>query len=572
MLIGAMITDGAKTIWEADPEISEAIDFLEYYRKTWADQLTFLPDLKWAPKGTILIAPPWNFPCSIPVSGIAAALTAGNCVIFKPAPEAVLIGWYIANLFWEAGIPKEALQFLNCQDKLEGEYLIKSPKISGVILTGSTQTARTFLSLRPDIDLHAETGGKNALIVTALADRDLAIQDIISSAFGHGGQKCSACSLAILEAEIYDDPDFKRQLRDGVKSLKVGSAWNPRAKITPLIRPPEGSLLRGLTQLEPGETWLLKPRSYPENPHLWGPGIKWGVPEGGFTHHTELFGPILGIMRAESLEDAIRLANGTPYGLTSGLHSLDPREHHYWKERIIAGNLYINRGITGAIVRRQPFGGCKASSFGGGAKAGGPNYVTQFAHPTPIDVPHEKAPLPSGLAPLISTLHTFNLTSEEREIWKRSVENYAYWAPLLQEPKDPSKILGQNNFFYLVPLEKAYTRFEGKGTLLPLLQVVAACIICHTPLEISTPSPLKLPSLPAISILVEEESTLLQRNPSRVRIFAPPSSNFGKKAAEQGVILQKEPVLMNGRIELLHYLREISLSVNYHRYGSINKN
>lgn len=570
-LIGAMITDGAKTVWEADPEISEAIDFLDYYRKSWADQLILFPDLQWKPKGTILIAPPWNFPCSIPVSGIAAALTAGNCVIFKPAPEAVLIGWYIANIFWEAGIPKEALQFINCPDTPVGDYLIKNPKISSVILTGSTQTARTFLSLRPDIDLHAETGGKNAIIVTALADRDLALQDILSSAFGHAGQKCSACSLVILEAEVYDDPHFKRQLLDGTKSLKVGSAWNPRAKITPLIRPPEDPLLRGLTQLEPGETWLLKPRPYPENPHLWGPGIKWDVPEGDFTHQTELFGPILGVMRAESLKDAIRLANGTPYGLTSGLHSLDVREHRYWKERIVAGNLYINRGITGAIVRRQPFGGCKASSFGSGAKAGGPNYVAQFALPIQIGAPHEKAPLPSSLAPLISSLHTFNLTPEEREIWKKSVESYAYWAPLLQEPTDPSKILGQDNFFYLVPLEKAYARFEAQGIFLPLLQVVAASIICRTPLEVSTPFPLKLPSLPGISILIEEESTLLQRNPSRIRLFSPPSPNFSKSAAHQGVVLQRESVLMNGRIELLHYLREISLSVTYHRYGSCNK-
>ena len=393
-LIGAMIADGGKTVFEADPEVSEAVDFLEYYRKNWEKLLT-MHDLKWSPKGVVLVASPWNFPCSIPVSGIAAALTAGNTVLFKPAPQAVLVGWHVVRLFWEAGIPKECLQFITCRDDPVGSYLIQNSHIASVILTGSTQTALKFLSLRPGLDLHAETGGKNALIVTAMSDRDLAVRAIISSAFGHSGQKCSACSLAILEGEVYDDPDFKRQLADAATSLRVGSAWNTASSITPLIHPPTGPLLRGLTHLEPGESWLLEPKADPHNPHLWSPGIKWGVQEKSFTHTTELFGPVLGVMRAKSLEEAVKLANGTPYGLTSGLHSLDEREHKYWKKQIIAGNLYINRGITGAIVRRQPFGGCKKSSFGSGAKAGEDlTMSTSLLPPFKSNYPTKKYPYP----------------------------------------------------------------------------------------------------------------------------------------------------------------------------------
>src|SRR5262249_1434143 len=148
---------------------------------------------------------------------------------------------------------------------------------------------------------------------TSLCDRDLAVRDIVSSAFGYSGQKCSACSLAILDSELYDDPDFKRQFLDATSSLKVGSAWDRNAKITPLIRPPFGPLLKGLTTLESGESWLLEPKPDEKNPHLWSPGIKWGVQENSFTHQTELFGPTLGVMRARSLDEAIRLANGTPY-------------------------------------------------------------------------------------------------------------------------------------------------------------------------------------------------------------------------------------------------------------------
>lgn len=563
-LIGAMIADGGKSIWEADPEVSEAVDFIEYYRKNW-EKILSLSDLQWEPKGSVLVAPPWNFPCSIPAGGIAAALTAGNCVLFKPAPEAVLVGWYLVQAFWTGGIPKEVLQFINCEEETIGSYLVKHPDLSTVILTGATATAKKLLSLRPGLDLHAETGGKNVMIITSMCDRDLAIRDLVQSAFGHSGQKCSACSLAILERELFDDPNFKRQLLDAASSLKVASAWNPSSKVTPLIRPPEDPLKRGLTTLEKGESWLLKPQADPENPHLWSPGIKWAVKENSFTHQTELFGPVLGVMRAESLDEAIRIANGTPYGLTSGLHSLDEREQAYWKERIVAGNLYINRGITGAIVRRQPFGGCKASCFGPGAKTGGPNYTFQLAKARQITLPHERASLPPSTISLISAL---KLNEEEREIWKKSAESYAYWAQILKEPTDPSSLLGQDNYFYHIPLEKAFLRFEEREPTLPLFQAVAACLICQTPLEISSSHPLPvLEKIPGVSLKVEEERMLLERSPRRIRLLAPPSESLKNKAAAKGIILQDEPLLSNGRFELLHYLREVALSVDYHRYG-----
>ena len=156
----------------------------------------------------------------------------------------------------------------------------------------------------------------------------------------------------------------------------------PFPKVNPLINAPSAHLLRALTSLEEGEEWLLQPQQDTLNPNLWSPGIKIGVKPYSFTHQTELFGPVLGVMCADNLEEAIALANATPYGLTAGLHTLDEREQLLWKKTIVAGNCYINRGITGAIVRRQPFGGCKGSSFGKGAKAGGPNYLIQLMNPS----------------------------------------------------------------------------------------------------------------------------------------------------------------------------------------------
>ena len=222
-------------------------------------------------------------------------------------------------------------------------------------MTGSFRTGKMLRELRPDLHVLAETSGKDAMIITATADPDQAVKDLVKSAFGHSGQKCSAASVAIVEASVYDNPAFLRQLKDAAASLKVGGSWEVNSVVTPLIREPEGNLLRALTQLEPGEEWLLKPEPSEDNPCLWSPGIRLGVKPGSWFHQTECFGPVLGIIRAENLEEAIDIQNDSEFGLTGGLQSLDEREIALWKTKVQVGNAYINRVITGAIVRRQPF-------------------------------------------------------------------------------------------------------------------------------------------------------------------------------------------------------------------------
>lgn len=579
-LIGVMIGDGGKTPSESDPEISEAIDFAEYYKRSIV-KMDACKDIAWEPKGTILVAPPWNFPTSIPAGGIFAALAAGNCVIFKPAPETVYTGWVLVKTLWEAGIPKDVLQFVNCADEPVGTKLISDPRINAIILTGATATARFFLKTRPDLDLAAETGGKNAMIITALSDRDLAIKDLVQSAFGHSGQKCSAASLAILEAEVYDNPHFLQQLKDAVMSLSIGFAWDLSSKIVPLIHEPNPLLLRGLTTLEPGEKWLVEPKCLGGCPTLWSPGVKLGVKEGSFMHKTELFGPVLGIMRAKNLSHAVQLANGTPYGLTSGLQSLDEREHNYWLEKIEAGNLYINRSITGAIVRRQPFGGCKASSFGHGAKAGGPNYVAQFAIPVQQHLPQEKSPV----GPLVDNLTNFikkiHLTDEELGLWYASISNYALWGKRFQHDHDPSKIVGQDNFLRYRPYHGIVLRIYPQDTPLDILRICAAALTTETPIQISwTKGATKVTIndqwahlMPLFRIVQEGELQFLERVRlgafKRVRLISPPTKDLQKSAADSACHLAHAPVLANGRFELLHYLREIAISTDYHRYGNL---
>ena len=236
--------------------------------------------------------------------------------------------------------------------------------------------------------LHAETSGKNAMVITATADRDEAIADLVHSAFGHAGQKCSAASLAIVEASVHDDPSFLPRLADAVRSLRVGPAWDLATSMGPLIRPPEGPLLDAVTRLGRGSGGWCDRSPSTRGGYLWSPGVKAGVAPGSPFHLTECFGPVLGIMRAADLDEAIRWQNQPAYGLTAGLHALDPDEIERWREAVRAGNLYVNRGTTGAIVRRQPFGGWKRSVVGPGAKAGGPNYVASMGSwPEPVGGP-----------------------------------------------------------------------------------------------------------------------------------------------------------------------------------------
>lgn len=572
-LIEAIMKDGGKILEEADAEVSEAIDFIEYYIRQWEKILDF-EDIDIQPKGVLLVTPPWNFPCSIPTGAIVGALITGNTVLFKPAPETVLVGWKVVQLFYEAGIPKEALQFIPCADEPTGSALIQDPRIRCVVLTGATQTAVSFLHLHPGLDLVAETGGKNTLIVTALADRDLSIRSIIKSAFSHSGQKCSALSLVILEAEVYDDGHFLEQLKEATKSLCVGSVWDPRTQIAPLIRAPSENLLRAFTTLEEGESWLLKPTQDPNHTHLWSPGIKLGVQKDSFTHQTELFGPLLGLMRAKDLQEAIQFANATPYGLTAGLHSLDKREQDLWKDSIVAGSLYINRPITGAIVQRQPFGGCKASSYGPSCKAGGPNYLTQFVNLKHKTLPEDLSSLPKDLVPLFSSLFLFQLTANETLLFKKSCESYAHWMKLFSTPHDQESLPGQENLFFSVPLEGMCVRLYGKEPIIDILRIYAASLITKTPLYISSEVEIShFKHLPLIHI--EDEATfydlLQQKGYKRIRLLQTPSEELKKKATCLGIYLIHQPVLANGRFELLHYLREVSLSYDYHRYGNLNR-
>jgi len=591
-LIGATAATTGKIFTECDPEVSEAVDFAEFYPHA-ARSYYDMPNLRCRGKGVGVVVSPWNFPIAIPCGGITAALAAGNTVIFKPSSDAILVGWLLCRCFWRAGISQNVLQFLPCEGGSTGERLTCHPDVDFIILTGGTDTGLKILKERPDAALAAETGGKNAMIDTAMSDREQAVGNAVYAAFGNTGQKCSATSLLILEREVYDDDKFKRQLTDADATFKPGSAWDFTSRMGPLARPPRGPLKEALSQLDDGESWALEPRVMDDNPQLWTPGIKWGVRPGGATHRTEFFGPVLGVMRADSLEQAVALANQTGYGLTSGLESLDRREQTFWKERVKAGNLYINRGTTGAVVLRQPFGGMGKSALGAGIKAGGPHYVTQFFEAAEIGPPQQGA-FRAG-HPLLHLAQRWQLrldwnrfANDTGDIRKAvlAIRSYLFHVEgEFSRELDFFHLRGQDNVLRHLPVGTVAVRLHPQDGLFETLARIAAVKATGNRLRVSIPKGLDTPATRFLygtegrrltgrePMFQESDEDLIALIPKidRIRYAAPdrvPKKVFAA-AAETGFYIARRPVRMEARIELLHYYRQQSVCTNYHRYGNL---
>jgi RHH-type transcriptional regulator, proline utilization regulon repressor / proline dehydrogenase / delta 1-pyrroline-5-carboxylate dehydrogenase len=580
-LIEVMASETGKTIAEADVEVSEAVDFARYYAAK-APELDAVVGARFVPARLTVVTPPWNFPVAIPAGSVLSALAAGSGVIIKPAPQARRSAAVMVEALWEAGVPREVLRLVDVEEGALGQQLIAHDDVDRVILTGAWETAKLFRSWRSDLPLLAETSGKNAIIVTPSADLDLAVADVVKSAFGHAGQKCSAASLVILVGSVAKSERFRRQLVDAVSTLRVGIPQNPLTQMGPIIEPASGKLLDALTTLGEGESWLVKPRQLGDT--LWTPGVKDGVAAGSAFHVTEYFGPVLGIMTADSLAEAIDLQNASPYGLTAGLHSLEPREVELWEHTVQAGNLYINRGITGAIVQRQPFGGWKRSSVGTGAKAGGPNYLYTLGSWTAVD-PAESEDLrlddlSDNVASVVKKAQAGMSFAEFSWVRSAALSDAAAWMQEFGSSRDVSALGVERNVFRYKPVPVTLRLAEGQP-MGELVRLIAAAALTKSPVVISSALPLPAPlmasfdsALPpvkvtAVRIETDDHFTATVPSTARVRIAGPGARALA--AAVEGdpdLAIYSGDVTTAGRVELLPFLREQAVSLTAHRFGN----
>ncbi|NLU83593.1 bifunctional proline dehydrogenase/L-glutamate gamma-semialdehyde dehydrogenase [Rhodococcus sp. HNM0569] len=585
-LAEVMAAECGKTLDQSDPEVSEAADFASYYAEC-ADRLGDVDGARPVPRALTVVTPPWNFPVAIPAGGVLAALAAGSAVILKPAPQAKRCGSLVADALWAAGVPRSVLTLLHVDEAGLGRALVSDPRVDQVILTGAYDTAATFRSLRPDLRLLAETSGKNAIVVAPSADMDLAVRDVVASAFGHAGQKCSAASLVVLVGEAARSRRFRDQLVDATGSLVVGPATDPRSRMGPLIEPPSGTLASVLHRehsrspetrtVLTGARWLVRPRQLSDDGRLWSPGILDGVRPGSEFHRTEYFGPVLGIMTADDLPAAVDLVNQVEYGLTSGLHTLDAADIAYWVEHVEAGNLYVNRGITGAIVRRQPFGGWKKSSVGPGAKAGGPQYVRALTGWSSAPARAQVEPdeftrdiLAAAPADGLDSGFLSRALASDQVAWRRE----------FGVCRDVSALDVERNVFRYLPVPVTVRACTGTSAA-SVLRVVAAGVRAGSPVTVSVADPLPravadLLSGHAVSVTTEDDgrwrARLRAADGGRVRVLGGDRRTFAHDTGgDVAFALYDGEVTEAGDIEMLPFLREQAVSMTAHRFGTLDR-
>ncbi len=387
-----LVYEAGKTWPEAEADVCEAIDFCEYYarqmlRLAKPEALPQLPgekdELLYLPLGVGVIIPPWNFPLAIMVGMTTAALVAGNTVVIKPSSDTPTIAQKFAEVLLEAGFPAKSFSMLVGSGAVIGDALVEHPKTRFVAFTGSRDVGLHIneLAAKPQKGqiwikrVIAEMGGKDAIIVDREADLASAVKGVLWSAFGYQGQKCSACSRAIVDEAVYDR--FLEQLQAEAAELKVGPSDQPGNYMGPVIN--EGAKRTILEYVEIGKKEgrvIAGGSAAPGDGYFIQPTVIADVDSKARIFQEEIFGPVLAVAKARDFDHALELANDSEYGLTGAVFTKNPEKIRKARDRFFVGNLYINRKCTGAMVGAHPFGGFNMS--GTDSKAGGPDYLLQF--------------------------------------------------------------------------------------------------------------------------------------------------------------------------------------------------
>lgn len=387
-----MVYETSKSWIEADADTAEAIDFLDFYAEEmlrYSDRQPLTPvagefnELVYIPLGVGAVIPPWNFPMAILTGMTSAAIVAGNTVLLKPSSDAPAVGYLLVEIMREAGLPAGVLNFVPGSGGEIGDYIVAHPKTRFISFTGSMQVGLRINELAAKKSegqvwikrVVAEMGGKDAIVVDAEADLEAAADGTVASAFGFQGQKCSACSRVIVDESVYEK--FCAMLAERTKRITVGPTEDPANFMGAVINAgaeesilsyikvghAEGKLLTG-GEKAPGKGYFIRPTIFRDI-----------APEARLAQE-EIFGPVLAVIKAKGFDEALRIANGTIYGLTGSVYTRNRQKIARAKQEFHCGNLYINRKSTGALVGGHPFGGFNMS--GTDSKAGGRDYLLLF--------------------------------------------------------------------------------------------------------------------------------------------------------------------------------------------------
>lgn len=598
-LIAVAAAETGLLLPEGDAEVNRAADSARYYAVT-ARELDAVTGAAFEPAALTVVCSSWRAPIAEPADAALAALAAGSAVVLVPEPRALQSASAVAEALWQSGVPRGALVVA---DTGPDPALVADDAVDLVLLSGSREDAARIRAHRPGLALLAETGGRNVAIVTASADLDEAAAALVRSAFARAGQAATAVSTVILVGPAGRSKRFARQLADAARSLRVGWPSDPVAEVGPLIERPNGPAERALTVLDEEEEWLVRPRPVgaDESGRLWRPGIRIGARPERLSERVIGAVPVLDVVHAPTLEAAIDLHNDIACGVVAALHSHDPAELGLWLDRIEAGMLFVNRDTNGTVVQRQPFGGWAVSSTGSGAKSGGPNRLIGLGSwrarrsVAQSSTLHLRG-LDSRITALIEAAQP-SLDYEEFEWLRRAALSDALaWDREFGQVRDVSKLGVERNLLRYRPV-LVEIRAAADARLHDLLRVVIAAVRAGSPFVLSLTDGLPagvrhaLAELQA-SVYLESDAEWIERGlrhavaendgglfgaprADRVRLVGGTDAIAGLRAqlidtigGDPALAILDGEVTSAGRIELLSFVREQSITITAHRDGA----
>lgn len=585
-LVEVAMSEAGLSLATADADVSRAVD-LANYAAHLARQLDRMQGARFRPYRLTLAVPGPMPPVSGALEQLVEALAAGSAVVVKGPPTAMRSAAVAIGVVWESGIDPELVQLVFADerrigDERLGRRLIVDDRIQRVLASCSWEQAREFLRWRPDLPLIASTGGKNAIVVTPSADPDRAVRDIVRSAFGSAGQAPGHIGSVVLVGSLARRGRFLEQLADAVTSIRVGYPADPAAEMGPLIAPADSTLRVGMTALGEGESWLVEPRQLDDTGRLWSPGVRLGVRPGSYAHVTEFAGPVLGVMHAPTLAAAIEMQNATPYGDAAGLQSRDRAEIADWVQGVEAGSMFVNRDTVGGRVQRHPDGGWRRSAVGTLAKTGGPNALMALGSWRP-DPGEQSATLHlRGLDGKAVALIEAAGPSLDYDAFDR-VRQFALsaqiaWNEEFGEASDATGLAFERNLFRYRPAAVTVRLAEG-GALADLVRVLVGARIVRAVPEVSCAQPLPPAIAQALERLefplrIEDDVSFSERIAAqrlgslRIRLIGGDRRAVcAALGGDADMSLWSDPVTPAGRVELLPFLREQSISLTAHRDG-----